>query len=159
MSSTTFKNKRPYVFIWYITLDVAKIWPVDPSDSLDICSTISTILGRHTSYPSVRLSVSPSRYLLLNHWTKSNQIKFQLQSQFQRFNQTLGVFSHTGLPLNIVFKIPWLFTDFSLTFYRFPDRFRRSILAIFIHRQLENFVQIFMLSDLIFKRKISNHQY
>ena len=71
-------------------------------------------------------SVSPSRYLLLNHWTKSNQIwcvgcshewcmqrhiffgptpwggakrsniiKFQLQSQFERFfNQTLCVFSH-----------------------------------------------------------------
>ena len=70
---------------------------------------------------SVHLSVCPSRYLL-NHWTKSNQIwcvccslfcpalwgpgegpkyqillniiKFQLQSQFQRFlNQTLCVYS------------------------------------------------------------------
>ena len=77
-------------------------------------------------------SVRPPRYLLLNHWTKSNQnwcvscshewgvqrhiffgpvrwgpgegpkgqilsniIKFQLQSQFQRFfNQTLCIFSH-----------------------------------------------------------------
>ena len=46
-----------------------------------------------------------------------------------------------------------LFTDFSLTFDRFPDRFGRSIFAIFIHRQLENFVQIFMCSDLIFKEK------
>ena len=84
------------------------------------------------SPPSVCPSVRPSRYLLLNHWTKSNQIwcvscshewgvqrhiffcpapwgpgegpkgqislniiKFQLQSQFQRFfNQTLCVFSH-----------------------------------------------------------------
>ena len=45
------------------------------------------------------------------------------------------------------------FPDFSLTFDRFPDRFDRSILAIFIHRQLENFVQIFMHSDLIFKEK------
>ena len=78
--------------------------------------------------PSVCPSVRPSRYILLNHWTKSNQIwcvscshewgaqrhifwarplgpwggakrsniiKFQLQSQFQRFfNQTLCVFSH-----------------------------------------------------------------
>ena len=61
--------------------------------------------------------------------------------------------SSSGLPLNIVFKIPWLFTDFSLTFDRFPDRFGRSVLAIFIHRQLENFVQIFMQSDLIFKEK------
>ena len=88
------------------------------------------------SPPSIPLSVRPSRYLLLNHWTKSNQIwcvscshewgvqwqfflppppppphpwgpgegpkgqiswniiKFQLQSQLQRFlNQTLCVFS------------------------------------------------------------------
>ena len=83
------------------------------------------------SPPSVRPSVCPSRYLLLNRWTKFNQIwcvscshgkgvqrhfffcpapwgpgegpkgqillniiKFQLQSQFQRFlNQTLCVFS------------------------------------------------------------------
>ena len=45
------------------------------------------------------------------------------------------------------------FPDFSLTFDRFPDRFRRSILAIFIHLQLENFEQIFMRSDLIFKAK------
>ena len=60
---------------------------------------------------------------------------------------------NSGLPLNIVFKIPWLFTDFYLTFNRFPDRFGRSILAIFIHQQLENFVQIFMRSDLIFKEK------
>ena len=41
----------------------------------------------------------------------------------------------------------------SLTFDRFPDRFGRSILAIFIHRQFEIFVQIFMHSDLIFKEK------
>ena len=41
----------------------------------------------------------------------------------------------------------------SLTFDRFPDRFGRSVLAIFIHRQLENFVQILMRSDLIFKEK------
>ena len=46
-----------------------------------------------------------------------------------------------------------LFTDFSLTFDRFPDGFGRSILAIVIHRQLENFVQIFLHSDLIFKEK------
>ena len=45
------------------------------------------------------------------------------------------------------------FPDFSLTFDHFPDRFGRSILAIFIHRQLENFVQIFMHSDLFFKEK------
>ena len=45
------------------------------------------------------------------------------------------------------------FPDFSLTFDRFPDRFGRTILAILIHRQFENFVQIFMLSDLIFKEK------
>ena len=82
--------------------------------------------------PSVCPSVCPSVHLLLNHWTKSNQIlcvswshewgvqrhiffgpapwgpgegpkgqislniiKFQLQSQFQRFfNQTVCVFSH-----------------------------------------------------------------
>ena len=82
--------------------------------------------------PSVCPSVCPSRYLLLNRWTKFNQIwcvscshgkgvqqhiffgpapwgpgegpkgqillniiRFQLQSQFQRFfNQTLCVFSH-----------------------------------------------------------------
>ena len=59
----------------------------------------------------------------------------------------------TGLPLNIHFKIPWLFTDFSLTFNRFPDPFGRPILAIFIHRLFENFVQIFELADLIFKEK------
>ena len=46
------------------------------------------------------------------------------------------------------------FPDFSLTFDRFPDRFGRSILDIFIHRQLENFVQIFMRSDLIFKENL-----
>ena len=45
----------------------------------------------------------------------------------------------TGLPLNIHFKIPWLFTDFSLTFNRFPDPFGRPILAIFIHRLFEDF--------------------
>ena len=57
------------------------------------------------------------------------------------------------LPLNIFFKIPWLFTDFSLTFDHFPDPLKRPILAIFIYRQLKNFVQIFMLADLIFKEK------
>ena len=56
-------------------------------------------------------------------------------------------FIYPGLSLNIVFKIPRLFTDFFVTFDRFPDHFGRSILAIFIYRQLENFVQIFMRSD------------
>ena len=60
---------------------------------------------------------------------------------------------HTGLPLNIHFKIPWLFTDFSLTFNRFPDPFGKQILAIFIHRLFEDFAQIFELADLIFKEK------
>ena len=58
-----------------------------------------------------------------------------------------------GLPLNIHFKIPWLFTDFSLTFNRFPDPFGRPILAIFIHRLFKDFAQIFELADLIFKEK------
>ena len=57
----------------------------------------------------------------------------------------------TGFPLNILFEIPWLFTDFSLAFDRFLDPFERPILAIFIHQQFENFIQIFMLADLIFK--------
>ena len=59
----------------------------------------------------------------------------------------------TGLPLNIHFKIPWLFTDFSLTFNRFPDPLGRPILAIFIHQLFEDFAQIFELADLIFKEK------
>ena len=59
----------------------------------------------------------------------------------------------SGLPLNIHFKIPWLFTDFSLTFNRFPDPFGRPILAISIHRLFEDFAQIFELADLIFKEK------
>ena len=58
-----------------------------------------------------------------------------------------------GLPLNIHFKIPWLFTDFSLTFKSFPDPFGKPILAIFIHRLYEDFAQIFELADLIFKEK------
>ena len=41
----------------------------------------------------------------------------------------------------------------SLTFDHFPDPFGRPILAIFIHRQFENFAQIFMLADSIFKEK------
>ena len=61
--------------------------------------------------------------------------------------------TNTGLPLNIHFKIPWLFTDFSLTLNRFPDPFGRPILAIFIHRLFEDFAQIFELADLIFKEK------
>ena len=32
-----------------------------------------------------------------------------------------------GLPLSIHFKIPWLFTDFSLTLNRFPDPLGRPI--------------------------------
>ena len=60
---------------------------------------------------------------------------------------------YAGLPLNIHFKVPWLFTDFSLTFNRFPDPFGRPILAIFIHRLFEDFAQIFELADLIFKEK------
>ena len=59
----------------------------------------------------------------------------------------------SGLPLNIHFKIPWLFTDFSLTFNHFPDPFGRPILAIFIHLLFEDFAQIFELADLIFKEK------
>ena len=62
-------------------------------------------------------------------------------------------FFKSGLPLNIHFKIPSLFTDFSLTFNRFPDPFGRPILAIFIHRLFEDFAQIFELADLIFKEK------
>ena len=58
-----------------------------------------------------------------------------------------------GLPLNIHFKIPWLFTDFSLTFNCFPDPFGKPILAIFIHRLFEDFAQIFELADLILKEK------
>ena len=57
------------------------------------------------------------------------------------------------LPLNIHSKIPWLYTDFSLTFNRFPDPFGRPILAIFIHRLFEDFAQKFELADLIFKEK------
>ena len=45
------------------------------------------------------------------------------------------------------------FTDFTLFFDRFPDPFRRPILAFFIHQQFENFVQIVMIADLIFKEK------
>ena len=52
-------------------------------------------------------------------------------------------------PCNIHLKFP----DFSLTFDHYPDPFGRPILAIFIHQQFENFVQIFMLADLIFKEK------
>ena len=96
-------------------------------------------------------SVCPSRYLLLNHWTKSNQIwcvgcshkwgvqrhiffcpaplgpgegpkgqislniiKFQLQSQFERFfNQTLCVFSHMK-------DIKHIRQDFHLTAWVMP---------------------------------------
>ena len=59
-----------------------------------------------------------------------------------------------GLPLNIHFKIPSLFTDFSLIFNRFPDPFRRPILAIFIHRLFEDFAQIFELADLSLKKNL-----
>ena len=59
-----------------------------------------------------------------------------------------------GLPHNILFKILWLLIDFSLTFNPFPDTFGRLILAIFIHRQFKNFVQVFMLADLIFKKNL-----
>ena len=45
------------------------------------------------------------------------------------------------------------FPDFSLTFDHFPGPFGRPILAIFIHPQFENVVQICMLADLIFKEK------
>ena len=58
-----------------------------------------------------------------------------------------------GLPLNIHFKFPWLFNDFSLTFNRFPDPFGRPILAIFIHWLFEDSAQIFEFVDLIFKEK------
>ena len=64
--------------------------------------------------------------------------------------------SQPGLPLNIHFKIPWLFTDFSLTFNCFPDPFGRPILAIFIHRLFEDYAQIFELADLICKHSFSN---
>ena len=57
--------------------------------------------------------------------------------------------SDTGLPLNILFKIPWLFPDFR----PFSRPFERPILAIFIHQQFENFVQIFMHADLNFNEK------
>ena len=43
------------------------------------------------------------------------------------------------------------FHDFSLTFNCFPDPFGRPILVIFIHRQFEFFIQIFILTDLIFR--------
>ena len=122
-----------------------------------------------------RLSVRPSRYLLLNHWTKSNQIwcvscshewgvqrkfffgpapwgpgegpkgqislniiKFQLQSQFQRFlNQTLCVFSHMKdikhirrefhsaawvMPQGSDFGVPWGIWGVKFFFFEFqPD--------------------------------------
>ena len=60
---------------------------------------------------------------------------------------------YAGLPFNIHFKIPRLFTDFSLTFNRFPDPFGRPVLAIFIHQLFDDFAQIFELADLIFKEK------
>ena len=121
--------------------------------------------------PSVCPSVRPSRYLLLNHWTKSNQIwcvscshvwgvqrhiffgpapwgpgegpkghislniiKFQLQSQFQRFlNQTLCVFSHMKdikhirrdfhlaawvMPQGSDFGVPWGVWGIKIFFFR-----------------------------------------
>ena len=45
------------------------------------------------------------------------------------------------------------FPNFFLIFDLFPDHLRRPILAIFVHRQFENCVQIFMLADFIFKEK------
>ena len=103
----------------YFRLSLSYYLPLRPLLSPRFFKKASGILQ---SPPSVRLSC----YLLLNHWTKSNQIwcvswshkwgvqrhiflgpapwggakrsniiKFQLQSQFQRFfNQTLCVFSH-----------------------------------------------------------------
>ena len=68
-------------------------------------------------------------------------------------NESISVCIHAGLPLHILFKIPRLLTDFSLTFDRFSRPFERPILAIFIHQQFENFVQIFMHADLIFNEK------
>ena len=49
-------------------------------------------------------------------------------------------------------KISRLFTDFP-DFRPFSRPFERPILAIFIHQQFENFVQIFMHADLIFNEK------
>ena len=107
--------------------------------------TIKPVQIAHISLQSPP-SVRPSRYLLLNRWTKSNQmwcvicshewgvqphiffypvpwgpgegsniIKFQLQSQFQRFfNQTLCVFSH----MKNINHIRW---DFNLAAWVMPQ--------------------------------------
>ena len=46
------------------------------------------------------------------------------------------------------------FPDISLTFDHFPDPFERTnFQQFFFHQQFENFVQIFLLADLIFKRE------
>ena len=51
------------------------------------------------------------------------------------------------------FKIPWLFTNFSLTFHSFSDPVWRPSMAILNHLQFKNYVQTFMLADLIIKWK------
>ena len=43
------------------------------------------------------------------------------------------------------------FPDFSLTFDSFPDPLLKVNIGILIYRRFENFVQIFILADLIFK--------
>ena len=52
------------------------------------------------------------------------------------------------------FKMLGLFTDFSLTFDRFPDPFGRPILSILsLIDSSKIFIQIVMLADLILKEK------
>ena len=150
------------------------------SQSWHFCFTLGFLSPRFFKKASGILQspppVRPSRYLLLNHWMKSNQIwcvscshewgvqrhifffgpapwgpgegpkgqislniiKFQLQSQFQRFlNQTLCVFSHMKdikhirrdfhsaawvMPQGSDFGVPWGVWGVKKKFFRISTR-------------------------------------
>ena len=126
------RSKIEFIAYVYILLSprffkkASGILQTPPSVRPSVCPSVCPSVR-----PSVRPSVCPSSYLLLNHWTKSNQIwcvgcshewgvqrhiffgpapwgpgegpkgqislniiKFQLQSQFERFLTKLCVSSH-----------------------------------------------------------------
>ena len=71
---------------------------------------------------------------------------FEISAKAETRLQSHTLEASPGLALNNPFQN-------SMTFNRFPDPFGKPILAIFICRQFENFVQIFVFSNLIFKEK------
>ena len=112
---------------------------------------VSVVLSVLSYFVTIMLRKTESLLLLYSKTCVKRPLKKRQNKEISMTNDILML--PQGCHSISISKFPDFFTDFSLTFNRFPNPFGRPILAIFIHRLFEDLAKIFELADLIFKEK------